>query len=221
MEGCVKIDEIHKLIGLDGVPFDKKIITTPKPKIISKYEPEKLFDMCSIIDAGTNAPQDKKYFKEGKYPFIRAGNLNYTDENHYVIPDKDSFVNDNAVTECNLKKFKAGTIVFPKSGRSITTDNIAILKEDSYVVNHLACIYDEDEVLIDYIFYLLEDYKISNLMLLGLDYPSIGINEIKKFKIPVPPEPIRKKIVSEIREIEKSNKKGKEKLKEEVLKRYL
>jgi restriction endonuclease S subunit len=155
-----------------------------------------------VIDSGTNAPQDNKYFEEGEFPFIRAGNLNRKDTHGFLIADKDSYVNKKAIKECGLKKFKKGTILFPKSGQSVNTNNIAKLKDDSFVVNHLACIYDNNEQFLDYVYYYLEDYKTSNLVPVDSNYPSINLPEIRDLLIPVPPIEIVSKIVSKMLKIE-------------------
>jgi len=78
---------------------------------------------------------------------------------------------------------------------SIHTNNIAILLNNSYVVNHLAIltIKNKERCSYRYIYYYLKKVGISHFSL-NAGYPSIRINDIKKFKIPLPPLPIQKKI---------------------------
>jgi type I restriction enzyme, S subunit len=134
---------------------------------------------------------------------VKAGDLNALTENKYV----GNFclkVNDEAIKKYNLKEYSANCIVFPKSGMSVKTDNIALLKSDSYVVNHLAVIQvTKNELCIpEYLFYLFRQIKISNLSL-NDSYPSIRINDIRKLKIPLPSLPTQNKIVAILEKAEK------------------
>lgn len=198
------IQDLHAIVDFESAKFEQKIALSfkKKAKLKSKYPIEPLQKHCSIVDNGTNAPQDNKYFEEGEFPFIRAGNLNRKDAHGFLIADKDNYVNKKAVEDCGLKMFKEGTILFPKSGQSVNTNNIAKLREDSYVVNHLACLYDADKNFLNYLYYYLEDYKISNLVPVDSNYPSINLPEIKELLIPVPPNDIVTKIVSKILKVE-------------------
>src|SRR3989344_3086667 len=198
------IQNLHELIDFSANKFDQRIILSfkKKLKLASKYPLEPLEEHASIIDNGTNAPQGNKYFDKGEYPFIRAGNLNSKDTHGYVIPNKDNYVNKKALDECGLKEFPKGTILFPKSGQSVNTNNIGKLKTNAYIVNHLACIYDKDEDFLNYIFYFLEDYKTSNLVRVDSNYPSINLAEIRNLLMPVPPKDIVLKINKDISKVE-------------------
>jgi len=206
----LRVTELHELIDFSQIPFEKKVLPSPRVEIISKYDKTMLEDLSNVVvDAGTTAPQDQKYFDNGKYPFIRAINLNFKDGHNYIIPDKQSYVNEVAIKECSLKNFKRGTILFPKSGQSVTTNNIGKLKESCYIVNHLATIYDneyeKDSTFLEYLYYILEDFKTSNLMEIGSDYPSIDVAQIGKLKVPIPPPSVQKNIVDEIVLLENKN----------------
>lgn len=208
LKNNLAVRNLNEVIDFYTGRFEYKIIFSlkKKHKIISKYPHNYLDENVSIIDNGTNAPQDNKYFVNGNYPFIRAGNLNFKDSYGYVIPNEDSFINDKAISECSLKKFLKDTIVFPKSGQSVNTNNIGKLKEESYVVNHLACIYDDNKMILNYLYYFLEDFKTSNLIRVISDYPSINISEIKKLLIPIPPPDILLKINEDMLNIENKQK---------------
>lgn len=204
LKNNLAIQSLHELVDFSSSKFDQRIILSFKKKIkvASKYPLEPLEQHISVIDNGTNAPQGMEYFNKGEYPFIRAGNLNSKDAHGYVIPSKDSYVNKKAVEKCSLKKFPKGTILFPKSGQSVNTNNIGKLKADAYVVNHLAAIYDEDSDFLSYVFYFLEDYKTSNLVKVDSNYPSINLTEIRNLLVPIPPKDVILKINKDIVGIE-------------------
>jgi len=144
------------------------------------------------ISSGNTAPQEEKYFKNGKYPFIRVQHLKELQEEKF--PVNYDFVNDYALSELKLKLFKKGCIVFPKSGESIKLEKRAMLKEDSCVVNHLAVIeplYENIDNL--FLFYYLCTIKTSNY-LTETTMPSLNLSTIRNFLIPLPPLEEQKKI---------------------------
>jgi len=211
---------LSDLFKFDKSSFENQIISKPSLRIISKFKQEPLLKSYEIVDSGTGAPQDKIYFKEGNIPFIRAGNLNSVDELGYVIPDKKSMINDLAIEDNNLKKFSKGSIVFPKTGKSCAKGNIGRLKEDSYIVNHLAVIYDENSLNLDFLYYFLEYYETSNLIPAQSSYPTINLGDVKKIKVPIIENPLKKNIVDELKKIDLENKKNKKELKKLYLEKY-
>lgn len=215
-----RIEFLHELLDLSSANFQKKILTQKKIKLISKYPTEKLIKLYPDVDNGSSAPQDREFFRNGKHPFIRAGNISKKDEDNFVIPDQNSLLNDLAIKECNLKKFKTGSILFAKSGRSSMTNNIARLKTDSFVVNHLACIYSDNELDLDFLYYLLEFYETSNFIPVDSDYPSIKLGDIKKFPVPLVDEQTKIKIVDEMKKIDKENLRNKKEKKIDFMSKY-
>lgn len=216
----VQIKSLYELFKFDKNNFDNQIISKPTLKIISSYRQEPLFKHYKIVDSGTNAPQDNIYFKNGKYPFIRAGNLNKKDKNNIIIPDKNSLINDLALKDHRLKKFPKGTILFAKTGRSSTKNNIGVLKDESYVVNHLAVIYDENKLNLEFLYYYLEFFETSNLIPAQSDYPTISLTDIRKLKIPIVPKTIKEKIVKDLKKIDENNKSDKLQEKRTYLSKY-
>lgn len=215
-----KIENLHDLIDFNSANFGKKILTQTRIKLHSKYPTEKLIKLYPVIDSGSTAPQDREFFKNGTRPFIRAGNIAKKDENNCVIPDPNSMLNDHAIKECSLKNFKAGTILFAKSGRSAMTNNIARLKNDSFVVSHLAGIYCDNKLDLDFLYYLLEYYETSNFISADSAYPSIKLADIKKFPIPILDDSTKRIIVEKMKEIDEENPRNKEDQKTLLMSQY-
>jgi len=192
------------MLTFDREKFDKSIslVVKKKIKIQSKWNLAKLGEIAEI-NTGTSAPQGQQYFVNGNKPFVRVANLNHTDSFGYIIPEFCDKVNNLAENDLTLKSFYSGTILFPKSGQSVNTNNIGRLKIDSYVVNHCATVYSENEILLKYIFEYLCFYGTSNLKNGMSNYPTININEIQNFQIALPPKEIQQKIVTEIEILEK------------------
>ena len=161
----------------------------------------------SIVDSGQGAPQGEKWFN-GKNIFVRAGNLNKLSEGKYVGDYCDK-ISDLAIKEYRLKKYPAGCVVFPKSGMSIMTNNIAILKYDSYVVNHLVVIQFTEIEDAKFSYYLLKKIKTSTLVK-NKSYPSIRISDVQTLKCLWPIMQLRQKIVSILEQAEKAREWRKE-----------
>jgi type I restriction enzyme S subunit len=157
---------------------------TPIGKIPQEWNVTNL-ESIAKISSGNTAPQDEKYFRNGKYPFIRVQHLTELQEQKY--PVNYDYINDYAVSDLKLKKFKKGSIIFPKSGESIKLEKRAILKEDSYVVNHLAVIEPFDKNNIDnlFLFHYLCTVKTSNY-LTKTTMPSLNLSTISNFLVPLP-----------------------------------
>jgi len=176
---------------ITGKIWHKEFKDTEIGRIPGEWKIVKLGEIAKI-SSGNTAPQEEKYFKNGKYPFIRVQHLKELQEEKF--PVNYEFVNDYALSELKLKLFKKGCIVFPKSGESIKLEKRAMLKEDSCVVNHLAVIeplYENIDNL--FLFYYLCTIKTSNY-LTETTMPSLNLSTISNFLIPLPPLEEQKKI---------------------------
>jgi len=164
---------------------------TPIGKIPKDWGIVRLKDVANI-SSGNTAPQDDKYFENGKYPFIRVQHLKELEEEKY--PSIYDLVNDHAINELKLKRIKKGSIIFPKSGESIRLEKRAILKEDAYVVNHLAVI-DPSSPNVNnlFLFYYLLSFRTSNY-LTKTTMPSLNLSMINSFLAPLPLLPEQQKI---------------------------
>ena len=186
------------------------MVITKKFKTIASNLPFILLsdnEICEDISFGDKAPKkiDINSNCDGT-PFIRVKHLNKISEEHKIIPQE--YISFDKAKKYRLKLFKKGAIVFPKSGQSVNTNNIAILGQDSYVVNHLAVITCKNEIIRDYVFYLLKYYQTSNFKLADNDdYPTISLNTIKKFKIPFSAD-VAKNVFKEMNVIDRNKNKA-------------
>jgi type I restriction enzyme M protein len=147
------------------------------------------------IGAGNSAPQNKKYFIDGKYPFFRTSDVGLVHIHHNLITTRDK-LNDSGIK--GLKLFKKGTILFPKSGASTFLNHRVVMGVDGYVSSHLATIYPNKEILSEFLFYLLcqiDAKKLTN----DQSYPSLRLLQISKIKIPLPPLEVQKDILKRIK----------------------
>lgn len=141
------------------------------------------------VSSGGSAPQGDKYF-DGESPFVRVQHIDQdTDSiNRYDL------ITDEAVKKYKLKKYKAGTIVFPKSGASIYLEKRAVLPVDAYIASHLCAVNSaQRDVYQDFLFYSLKHILLSKGKADG--YPTLNLSEVKRVAIPVPAFKEQKKVV--------------------------
>ncbi len=160
-------------------------------KLPANWEEKKLKEICNVR-SGQGAPQGEEYFTNGLVPFVRASDLSLC--NSKYVGSNCSKVNAKGIDEYNLQLFKKDSVVFPKSGMSCLTGNIAILNQDSYVVNHLAVI-EPIQVHSKFVFYFLKKIGVRALIK-NMAYPSIKLSELENVRVMLPSLEIQKKIVA-------------------------
>ncbi len=161
-------------------------------KVPDGWRIEKLGNISRVF-TGSSAPQDKKYFDNGVYPFVRVSDLSNKKFNKNLNCIRD-FINDTCLKETTQTFAKKGTILFAKSGMSVRNNHRAILENDSYIVSHLCAIYTDDKIVREYIYYLLCKIDMVNYSE-NEAYPSLKTSIIKSIPIPLPPLPQQEKIV--------------------------
>ncbi|MFH1231775.1 MAG: restriction endonuclease subunit S [Planctomycetota bacterium] len=159
-----------------------QVFSSPEAK---KWERKKLGEVCEVF-SGSSAPQDEKYFKDGKYPLVRVSDLGNFIRTDNLVNIHD-YINDIAVKELSLSKAEKGTILFPKSGAAILNNNRAILGKDAYIVSHLAAVKVKEGLTnINYIYYWLCQIDMVKHME-NVGYPSLKLSTVAKIQISVPP----------------------------------
>lgn len=144
------------------------------------------------ITSGSTAPKDKEFSIEG-YPFIRVSHLDDLISESYPLAMPKITI--EIANKRKMKLSEKESIVFAKSGMSCLKNRVLKLKEDSYIVNHLACVKVFSElVTVDYLRYYFVWFKPSKLVI-DESYPSIRLSDIGELNIPVPPLETQKKIV--------------------------
>lgn len=173
------------------------------------WEIKKLGEVCQV-SAGQSAPQgEDKYGSVGK-PFIKAGNLEGLLSG--VRESEIQHVNDVVAKQHRLKLHPSGSVLFAKSGMSCMKGYVYALKTDCYVVSHLA-ILTPISITTHFLTYLLNYYR-PNTLVKDSAYPSISLEDIKAFTVPVPPIAEQEKIVAELDCLSGIIEKKKQQLKE-------
>lgn len=193
LKSCIKIRKISDLVKFDDLKFNYKLIVKDPINLVSEFEQIKIKNLNKKtlnnleikILKGDSAPEDQ-YFINGTHQFIRAKDLNNIDDEGYIKIKTEDCLNDEALKNSYFKVFKSGTILFPTSGQAINTNNLGILKNDSFVVQHLTGIYINDEKIRLFIYDFLKYFGTSNLKEADQGYPTIKPSLINNLEIPIP-----------------------------------
>jgi len=169
------------------------------------WEVKKLDDVCEIR-AGNSAPQDKKMFNEGTYPFFRTSDVGKIHIG--FIKDSADKLNDFGINKLTL--YKKGTLLFPKSGASTFLNHRVLMTVDGYVSSHLATLKANNSILDDrFLFYFSLSIDSRELMQ-DQNYPSLRLSDIQGITILIPPLSEQKRIVSILDEAFENITKAKE-----------
>jgi len=181
---------IFKSWFIDFEPFrdGERVYSEELGKEIPKgWEVKKLGEVVKI-ESGGSAPQKEEYFIGGKNPFVRVKHLT-----NYPCVEEADFINDEAVKQYNLKLYNEGSIIFQRSGESLSFGRVNILPFNAYIVNHLAVIPNlpSNKLLMEFLFFTLKNILIELIEeRSGTALPYIKISDIEKKEILLPPSHI-------------------------------
>ena len=200
----IKIEEIKRL-RKEALEEAKALMPSALHEVFSKADEKgwkwvRLGEVCKVF-SGSSAPQDKQYFENGKYPFVRVQDLGKYGRTTNLIEVND-YINDLAANKFRLVKASEGTILFPKSGAAIMTNSRAILRSDAFIVSHLAAIKPYfNHATPEFVYFWLCQVDMSNYIE-NPAYPSLKLSTIKEIKIPLPYLEEQKRIVAYLDKIQ-------------------
>lgn len=166
-----------------------------------------LKDVTVDIKSGQSAPQDLQLFENGTHNFVRVSDLAKEHIVYHLVESRDK-LNDKGIK--GLTIFPKGTILFPKSGKTVIKNHRAMLGVDSYVVSHLEGIIPNTQKIDPYyLFGCLLNIDAKEL-LLNEGYPSIRKGVFENIIIPLPSKEKQKTIAKSIRGLVKMEKRKNE-----------
>jgi type I restriction enzyme S subunit len=164
----------------------------------------------ATIGSGDPAPQERKYFDGGIYPFVRTQDVGRVHVHPALVETTDA-VNDLAVEELRLTQWPAKSLIIPKSGASTFLNHRVLTAVPAYVASHLAVIVSKRHVLAEYLYFwsLTMD---SRQIAPENNYPSLRLSDLEKLKLPLPPLPVQERIVQILQKADEIRRKRKEAL---------
>ena len=156
-----------------------------KPKEGEEWKEVKLENIARVV-GGSTAPQNKKFYEDGKYLFVRVSDLGARKNFTPLINTRDK-LNEEGIKRSKLVLVPKDTIVFPKSGAAILTNSRGILGKDAFIVNHLAGIIAlKNKSHPRYLLFYLSKLDMRKYISPDSSYPSLKLETIKNLKIPIP-----------------------------------
>jgi restriction endonuclease S subunit len=173
----------------------------------------KLGEVCRVF-AGSSAPQGEEFFDASGPFFFRVSDLGRSVRTDKLM-ESQYRLSQKALEVCQLVLAHKGTILFPKSGAAIATNNRAMLGIDGYIVGHLMAIEPMEYTIPEWIYYILCQIDMMNYSD-NTGYPSLKQSVVQKIRIPLAPLSEQKRIVKILEEklsaVEKAKKAAEEKL---------
>ncbi|NMF56955.1 restriction endonuclease subunit S [Pseudanabaena yagii] len=171
-----------------------------------------------IGNGSTPNRSNASYWNNGAIPWLNSSKVN-----DIIIKSAEQFVTPKAVRECHLPLVKPNSIVIAITGEGKTRGNSAICKIETTINQHLAYIEILDkDILPEFLhLYLQGMYELIRLSSSGNGSTkgAITCDDIKKYKIPVPPLEEQKNIlnvtsnrIKDIEEVSQKTLEGIEKL---------
>ena len=157
---------------------------------------KKLGEVCDV-SSGNSAPQGKKYFQGGKYPFFRTSDVGAVHLSENLCDVRD-YLNDDGAK--GLRIFRKGTVLFPKSGASTFLNHRVMMGFDGFVSSHLATISAGESVCDKYLYYFLTLVNARKIAP-NSSYPSLKVASIADIEIPLPSITEQKKIVARVEKL--------------------
>lgn len=215
-DNVCRIDLVD-MMNFSRADFDKSVSLSAKKKIKieSQWEQISLREYISSDDfingfAFRGADFKSTPSSDGDLPVLKIGNIQKTlfrakfDSAEYHplkgYENKIANVNDIAIALTGATVGKAGLI----TETCLVNQRVLVIKGPSLIKQYLSA-------------YLFSDifYEYSQIIAHGNAQGNLSPDEVKDFKIPLPPKNIKEKIVSEISALEVMQSKAKEKLEEQ------
>ena len=175
-----KMEEIKKnIIFYKETEFKE----TPIGKLPKDWKVVNLEKIAEIVN-GYTFPIELQGKKEGKYPFIKVGDMN---NSYKYIFKAENYVDDNDLKILRARVFPKGTIIFPKIGMAIKLNKFRILGCDALFDNNIAGLIPKNNISNEYLFYYFSG-KINLISLASTTtVPSITKTKLKRLLVPLPP----------------------------------
>ena len=155
------------------------------------WEYKKINDL-GIIKSGYT-PSSDDLATNGDFPYFKVAEMNLPGNEKYLI-HSPSYLSGE------IKTFPANSIVFPKNGAAVSTNKKRILQVDSVVDLNTAVMLANQNISVNYLYYILINIDFANLVKRGA-VPTLNISELKNIIVPVPPMETQEQIVAELDQI--------------------
>lgn len=150
---------VHKAKGetirledlLAGRP--RRVKQTEIGEVPEGWKVVRLGSIARIGNGSTPKRDDPRYWEDGTIPWLTSAKVHES-----VIEFADEFVTEAARVECHLPLVRKGSVVVAITGQGKTLGNVALVKFDTCVSQHLAYIqFEREEVLPEFMLFFLQN----------------------------------------------------------------
>lgn len=167
--------------------------------IPSSWSRKKLFEFAEV--KGGNGFPLRYQSRDSQISFFKVSDLGKIGDSKYLDSSNYSISNENLAI-LKARVFQKDTIIFAKIGAAVFLERKRILKIDACIDNNLAgIILTNNDVDIEFLHYLLENYRISNHMT-ATALPSINTQDLLKAEFNLPLIDEQKEIAGVLRDID-------------------
>lgn len=155
-----------------------------------KWQYKCIGEVCKTGSGGTPLKSKKEYYEGGNIPWILSGEVSQGE-----ISCSKNFITEKGLSNSSAKIFPHNTVLVAMYGA--TAGQVGILRCEAATNQAVCGIYPSETLLPEYIFYAILSRKTELIATAaGNAQPNISQVKIKNTKIPIPPLPVQKHIVS-------------------------
>ena len=166
----------------------------------SKYSYKKISDLTQVLSGGTPKRDVKKYWNNGKIPWIKTTEL----KNNRITKSEES-ITELGLQNSSAKQVPAHTILIAMYGQGKTRGMTGYLEIEATTNQACACILPTSKINSEYLWqFLIMSYEILRNMAKGGNQPNLNSNLIKNFQILVPPKSEQNEFTSFVQQVDKS-----------------
>jgi type I restriction enzyme S subunit len=168
-------------------------------EIPAHWEVWRISRFARVGNGSTPSRGRPTYWNGGTYPWLNSSQVN-----RGFIDSADQFVTESALRECHLPKVPAGSVLVAITGQGKTRGLSAVLGIEATINQHIAFITPRSPVCSPDFIHLALTAAYLQLRASSDDAGStkgaITCEDLKHFKLPVPPRPEQESILCEVRD---------------------
>ncbi len=217
VKGLLRHVRLTDLIDFSKTSFNLAISDDEKKDELEFKEGIIVLKLSTIADikGGNGFPDDYQgNTNSNDIPFYKVSDMN-TKGNEVYMNDSNNYVEESLLRK-HLKAtiFPANTIIFPKVGMAIYTNKKRILSRPAAIDNNTMGIICRAGFDFAFLYYYFVTFVDLSSVSSKANPPSITAGNLAQLKIPIPPQDVRKRIVTKCQNIDAEALEAKEKIEE-------
>ncbi|MCC5847039.1 MAG: restriction endonuclease subunit S [Verrucomicrobia bacterium] len=163
------------------------------------WEVKRLGYIGRVGNGSTPSRSNTRFWDSPDFPWLNSSSVNQD-----VVTDCDQYVSTAALRECHLPKLDPGTVIVAITGQGKTRGTAALMKVHATINQHLAYLAVQDrEILPEFVHLSLKAqyYQLRSISESGSTKGALTCQDIKEFKIAMPPRQTQEQIIKKCQEI--------------------